>query len=413
MAQNYYWNKNGNLVSDTQDIPLSFFEKQQRNLKAFRANTSWWLNNANPKSEAYKQKANLALGLITAPIGSTATLTSGIAKPLIPFLGKKIGQNVAQGIGSGLTGGAVEGFGRGLIENENTLKTMAQDSVLGGTLGGLSGYSLGKIAKNKEKQRILNNADNSAMLDNWFNDYVDGLSNKTKPLAEYRGLRQGIKKGNYKNLFDRNNPIHQAQLKIIENTSPSLDNYHPIIRNADDIYNFEDTLKEPIFDPDFIGNDFDPSYSWDMAQNAIKNGEIDVYSSYPIATGNFVTPSEMEALAYSGTGKVYKKRVPLSDVAWINPTQGQYAPPKLSGLYDKITSEPLKYTGEYVKFKGQEYPEIFLPPNEYAPKISDINTYIYQNKLNGYREELKRYYPDYNLIVVIKNGTPRIINIER
>lgn len=409
----YYWDKNGNIVSDTEQVPLSFIEKQQRNLQALGDNAKSWLNNSNPDSEAYKQKANLALGLITAPIGGSVALTNNIAKPLMPFFGKKIGQNVAQGIGSGLTGGAVEGFGRGLIENENPLKTMAQDSVIGGTLGGLGGYGLGKIAKNLEKQRILNSADNSAMLDNFFNDYVDGLSNKTKPLAEYRGLKQGVGGGNSNTLFDKNNPLHQAQLKIIENTNPAPDSYHTWIRNADDIYNFEDTLKEPNFDPDFIGDDFDPSYSWDMAQNAIKDGEIDVYSSYPIVTGNFVTPSEMEALSYSGTGKVYKKRVPLSDVAWIDPTQGQYAPPKLSGLYDKLTSEPLKYTGEYVKFKGKEYPEIFLPPEEYAPKFSDINTYIHQNGVENFKEKLKRYYPNYNLEVIIKNGTPRIINLER
>lgn len=33
------------------------------------------------------------------------------------------------------------------------------------------------------------------MLNTWFNNYVDGLSNKTKPLAEYRGLKQGINGG--------------------------------------------------------------------------------------------------------------------------------------------------------------------------------------------------------------------------
>jgi len=33
----------------------------------------------------------------------------------------------------------------------------------------------------------------------------------------------------------------------------------------------------------------------------------------------------MEAEGYSGTGKVYSKRVKLTDVAWIDITQGQYA----------------------------------------------------------------------------------------
>lgn len=224
----YYWDKNGNMVSDTEQVPLSFIEKQQRKLQALGDNVSSWLNNSDPESEAYKQKANLTLGLITAPIGTTATLTSGIARPLMPFLGKKIGQNVAQGIGSGLTGGAVEGFGRGLIEKENPLKTMAQDSVIGGTLGGFGGYGLGRIAKNLQKQKILNNADNSAMLDNFFNDYVDGLSNKTKPLAEYRGLKQGINGGNSGELFDINGHLNIDDFDFTYNQLPRSNkhNYH-------------------------------------------------------------------------------------------------------------------------------------------------------------------------------------------
>lgn len=225
----YYWDKNGNVIYDTPEkVPLSFIEKQQRKLQALVDNSSSWLNNSNPDSEAYKQKANIALGLITAPIGGSSALTSNLAKPLTPLLGKKIGQNVAQGIGSGLTGGAVEGFGRGLIENENPLKTMAEDSVTGGTLGGLGGYGLGKIAKNLEKQRILNNAGNSAMLNNWFNDYVDGLSNKTKPLAEYRALKQGINGGNIENLFDINGHLNIDDFDFTYNQLPRSNkhNYH-------------------------------------------------------------------------------------------------------------------------------------------------------------------------------------------
>ena len=62
-----------------------------------------------------------------------------------------------------------------------------------------------------------------------------------------------------------------------------------------------------------------------MAQEAIKSGKITVYSSYPIKQGIFVSPSYMEAESYAATGKVYEKTVKLTDVAWIDPTQGQYA----------------------------------------------------------------------------------------
>lgn len=62
-----------------------------------------------------------------------------------------------------------------------------------------------------------------------------------------------------------------------------------------------------------------------MAREALEKGSIRVYSSYPIKDGIFVTPSIMEAQSYSGDGKVYSKVVNLNDVAWVDPTQGQYA----------------------------------------------------------------------------------------
>ncbi|MGM9993288.1 MAG: hypothetical protein ACI37R_01000 [Candidatus Avigastranaerophilus sp.] len=85
-------------------------------------------------------------------------------------------------------------------------RTMLQDAITGGVIGAAGGYGLGKIAKNLEKQRILNNANNSELFNNWFYDYVDGMINQTKPLAEYRGLKQGIEKsGKREVLYDRIN----------------------------------------------------------------------------------------------------------------------------------------------------------------------------------------------------------------
>lgn len=112
------------------------------------------------------------------------------------------------------------------------------------------------------------------------------------------------------------------QNTIIQNTNPMLDEYHTGIRGVEDIYTFEETLKNGDFEE---GEDFDPDYTWSMAQTALKSGNIKVYSSYPIKQGVFVTPSKMEAMSYSGKGKIYEKTVNLDDVAWIDPTQGQYA----------------------------------------------------------------------------------------
>lgn len=114
----------------------------------------------------------------------------------------------------------------------------------------------------------------------------------------------------------------QKQLDIIQNNNPVNDDYHTWIRNTDDIKTFEEALQ----DDDWEGYDeFTPDYTRNMANEAVDSGKIIVYSSYPIEQGIFVTPSKMEAESYSGNGKVYSKTVNLQDVAWIDPTQGQYA----------------------------------------------------------------------------------------
>lgn len=63
-----------------------------------------------------------------------------------------------------------------------------------------------------------------------------------------------------------------------------------------------------------------------MAREAIKTGKITVYSSHNIEDGAWVTPSLMEAQSYAGNDKVYQKEVNLTDIAWVDGLQGQYAP---------------------------------------------------------------------------------------
>lgn len=119
------------------------------------------------------------------------------------------------------------------------------------------------------------------------------------------------------------NTLKQRQLQVIQDSNAAPDPYHTWVRDESDILTFEEALN----DPDWADYDeFDPSYSADMARQALSSGEITVYSSYPIETGVFVTPSRMEAESYAGSGQVYERTVPLTDVAWIDPTQGQYAP---------------------------------------------------------------------------------------
>lgn len=121
-----------------------------------------------------------------------------------------------------------------------------------------------------------------------------------------------------------NELVKSEQFKIISAVNPAPNTYQTWIRSADDIKNFEETLK----DSDWEGweqNGFDESYTPQVVQDALNSGKITVYSSHPIKQGVFVTPSPMEAQSYSGDGKIYSKEVNLNAVAWIDPTQGQYA----------------------------------------------------------------------------------------
>ena len=122
--------------------------------------------------------------------------------------------------------------------------------------------------------------------------------------------------------FNNGNSLKQSQLDIIKKSNPMQDDYHTGIRNVEDIK----TLEETINDSDYIDYDeFNPDLTRQDIENAIRNGMITVYSSYPIENGVFVSPSKMEAESYSGNGKIYSKQVPINDIAWIDPTQGQYA----------------------------------------------------------------------------------------
>lgn len=120
--------------------------------------------------------------------------------------------------------------------------------------------------------------------------------------------------------------LKEQQNKIIQNSNPAGDNYHTWIRSENDIKTFEETLNDSDYKEYFeSGEDFDETYTAEMAKKALETGKITVYSSYPIEQGTFVSPSKMEAESYSENGKIYSKEVNLTDVAWIDPTQGQYA----------------------------------------------------------------------------------------
>lgn len=116
----------------------------------------------------------------------------------------------------------------------------------------------------------------------------------------------------------------QEQMKIIQEFNPAQDNIHTWIRSSEEILTFEEALKDTAYEG-WKKDGFDESYSAADAMSALETGRIAVYSSHPIKQGVFVTPSAMEARSYSGDGKIYSKEVLIDEVAWVDPTQGQYA----------------------------------------------------------------------------------------
>lgn len=114
----------------------------------------------------------------------------------------------------------------------------------------------------------------------------------------------------------------QKQFEIINANNPfnlELGN-HTWIKDVSDIKTYEEAWEDEV---EIYG--ITPDFSREDAIKALKSGFITVYSSYPIKQGVFVTPSKMEAQNYAGSNRVFSKTVRLSDVAWIDPTQGQYA----------------------------------------------------------------------------------------
>ena len=160
--------------------------------------------------------------------------------------------------------------------------------------------------------------------------------------------------------------LKEKQYKIIESVNPAEDEYHTWIRNSEDIKTFEETLNDPDW-IDYREEGFDPDYTGDMINDALKTGEIMVYSSYPIEMGTFVSPSKMEAETYSGNGKIYSKKVNLTDIAWIDPTQGQYA--KINNLNStknldirySLSEKNVPISDKYKSDENSNY------KNEYSP----------------------------------------------
>lgn len=147
----------------------------------------------------------------------------------------------------------------------------------------------------------------------------------------------------------------EAQLELILRENPMQDDYHTGIRSVKGINTAEEAFRQAIED----GEGTNPDFTTDMMEDSLRSGHVTVYSSGPIKKGSFITPSRMMANDYAGGGRIYSKRVPLKDVAWIDDAEGQYAPVKVSSTSRgniqamRDTSQPLSQADLSPRLKGE------------------------------------------------------------
>ena len=162
--------------------------------------------------------------------------------------------------------------------------------------------------------------------------------------------------------------LKERQFELIQNNHPKEDwDYQTWINSVDDVKTYQEAVDDDrAGTPDFDDADID---------RALKTGRVRVYSSHRIRIGTFVTPSRMEAENYAGSENVYSKTVPLTDVAWIDSLQGQFAPTsdgrasvEVPGINNRTAAELRR---EYER-RMQEYQKATQRDDQSFPYIAEM-----------------------------------------
>lgn len=179
------------------------------------------------------------------------------------------------------------------------------------------------------------------------------------------------------------------QLNLILKNNPANDDVHLWIRSTKDIHTAEEVFKEAYDN----GEAMYPDFTLDMMDEALKSGKVTVYSSHPIKNGIFVTPSYMNASDYAGGGRVYSKKIRLTDVAWIDESEGQYAPVKVSRTSRgniqamRNTSQPVGQVDLAPRLKGGAIPRDV--PREYNfPREGNAQTIQRMDTIRSMRNDV-------------------------
>ncbi|MDD6007606.1 MAG: LPD5 domain-containing protein, partial [Bacteroidales bacterium] len=185
-------------------------------------------------------------------------------------------------------------------------------------------YDSIKLRKSKEKPLAeIVRSIKQALYSGEFND-TTGLAERQEVNMPQQRKTNGIKLQKREQSVEEKQ-YKEKQLEIINKSNPAPDSYHTWLRSTDDILTLQEAVDEVLAEDEEYELSSYPDVSDEMIREALRTGKIRVYSSKPIKNGVFVTPSMMQAKDYAGRGAVYSKEVPISDVAWINTDEGQYA----------------------------------------------------------------------------------------
>ena len=233
ISKNYTqnWDKNGNIYYTDEngqvvDFKVNPFVKLSNKVKATATNIGDWINETNPNSEAYKQKVSAIVGLETLPLGLGRFTTQGIAKGLTPYVGRKIAQNMAQGIGSGVAGGGVAGGLEAGLNDRNIAIGGLQGATVGGLLGGLGGYGLGKVAQKLNTQTAWHGS--PYKFDRFSNEAIGtGEGAQAHGYGHYAAKNKDVAQGYAKNLSEGNKIIEYKGVpyKSVDEFKPNEYNY--------------------------------------------------------------------------------------------------------------------------------------------------------------------------------------------
>ena len=139
--------------------------------------------------------AALEIGSAAVPGYGGAKLAGILAKKLAPKLGRKIAQEIATGTLKGASAGTVEGLGRGLREDENPLKTAAQDTLTGavlGSAGGATGGNVERVVRGKELKQIENLKNLRKKETDYYKNYIQGTKTNHHYLGDIKFTQAGL-----------------------------------------------------------------------------------------------------------------------------------------------------------------------------------------------------------------------------